>query len=265
MMMKRPSLIGILILVIGVLFLLEQLHVGINNQALLRPDVLWPLALAVVGLFGVVGNTSRRFPVWSVFALTLGLGLAVRNAGLWPSLNRTSSWNLFWGLFIVFVGLQMVLPKHWKKHRFVRSWSKSGDKRTFTIDATDYTGKKQHTVNRKWVGDLNVGQQPWVLKDLSLWNGVGDVRVNLNTARAESGTYHINIGGWIGDVRVLVPYGLPVHIVSDINIGDVKMFGESHSGMHPNVEYEDEEFEEADTKVFINIELKIGDVQIMKV
>lgn len=273
--MKRPSVIGILVLLIGVLFLLSELHVIAFSGRIFTAPVVWSLILALVGLFGLFGN-RHKISLFSLFLLVLGLVLAARNASLVTLLNRTSGWNLFWGLLIVFIGLELLLPRRWRRiHVSREKWAdhvhiSSGEKRT----SIRHGWKKSHwkdthdyrkTETRKWLGDLSLGQSPWVLRDMNLWNGIGDIRINLATAHMEAGTYHIALGGWIGDVRLLIPDGVGVEVSGSVHLGDVSVFGKQESGVNPLMEYTDENFQEANVKLYLDIDLKIGDVQILRV
>lgn len=119
--------------------------------------------------------------------------------------------------------------------------------------------------DHRWIGDLSIGRQPWVLKNLDLWNGIGDVRVNLATAHVEDGHYDIEIRGIIGDVRVLVPENLPVLVEAEVGVGDIEVFGEKHSGTKRFVSTEDPEYTTGNRQCRIAIYLRIGDVEVVRV
>jgi|GEM_PF-5354932 len=289
--MRRPSVLGIVIVTIGVLFLLSEFHLVSFDPAMFSSAVVWSLILALVGLSGVLGS-RKRLDLASLFIFLLGLLLALQNAHLVPLLERTSGWNLLWGLLIVYIGLEMLLPRRWRRHRKknhaqiagmgrakdkvtgwdVRDWYGSPPRGT---SGGDEDGKKRSrghrvmegvfTEAKKWIGDLSIGQYSWVLKDMSLWNGLGDIRLNLATAQMEPGTYHLSLGGWIGDVRLLVPQHVALHVSANVSLGDVTVFDERDSGMSSAVEYRDDDFDTADIKIHLDVNLKIGDVQIARV
>jgi lia operon protein LiaF len=54
-------------------------------------------------------------------------------------------------------------------------------------------------------------------------------------------------------------------IQSDIRIGNIDVFGEKNSGTSHHVVHEDPGFQTASTRVVIEIDLKIGDVQVVRV
>ncbi|MCL6445921.1 MAG: cell wall-active antibiotics response protein, partial [Alicyclobacillus sp.] len=128
-----------------------------------------------------------------------------------------------------------------------------------------WTKKRVHQT-RRVVGDLSIGQHPWVLKDMNLWNAIGDIRVNLATAHVEDGTYQLDVSGYIGDIRVLVPEGLSVDVTCSLKVGDVNVFGDRHSGMgHREVSFRDPDFDTAVKRVIIRVELIVGDVLVQRV
>jgi lia operon protein LiaF len=119
--------------------------------------------------------------------------------------------------------------------------------------------------DRRWIGDISVGRNAWTLQDMELWNYIGDVRVNFATAHVEDGTYDVKIGGWIGDVRVLVPSHLSVRVDASVGMGDLTVFNEDSSGTGRRVQFEDPAFSTEKKRIILRIDLKLGDVQVVRV
>lgn len=130
----------------------------------------------------------------------------------------------------------------------------------------DLSGWKPNpTGTRHWIGDVSLGSQPWVLEDLSVWNGIGDVRINLATAHLEDRSYTLAIEGWIGDIRVLVPGSITVCVDAAVGLGDVTVFEHAESGTSRQIHHEDPEFEQSERKIVLHLRLKIGDVKVVRV
>lgn len=147
------------------------------------------------------------------------------------------------------------------------SGTSDGTAHAYSSPRSGRRGKVKVKGERTWlvIGDLSYGRTPWVLKDMNIWNGIGDVRVNLATAHVEDATHILNIDGWIGDVRVLVPADLPVLVAADVAVGNVSVFGESHSGTGRSMQVEDATFASAVRRCRLDIHLRIGDIEVVRV
>jgi lia operon protein LiaF len=272
-MRSGRRLFGLLLVAGGVLYLLEQMNAFASLGLAVTPGVLWPLVLVVIGLYGLTYWQRGRIPWFSLFLVIYGGLLGVRNSHLVPPLLHVSTWSLFWCVALILLGMYLLIPRRsrWSRIKvhcrngvhavpledMAKSW-REWNWREWKRYKSDYA-------SWRWVGDISLGRQPWTLKDTELWNAVGDIRVNLTTAHIEDGTHHITIGGWIGDVRVLVPEGLAVTVHASVGLGDLNVFNDHHSGTGRKVHYVDPHFAEAAKRVVINVDLKIGDVQIIRV
>lgn len=256
--MRRGAGLGIIIVAIGVLYLLNATGVIHLTPVWWSWAVLWPLVLVLIGGSGLQDFRRGRIPIWSLFFVVLGLALSARATGFFPALMHIGGWNLFWALLIIFFGLNLLLPRRWRGSLVPVVVIRGGKSRHRDSDWSD---------RGTWrlIGDLSVGGHPWVLKDMELWNGVGDIRVNLATAHVEDGDYHIDIGGWIGDIRILVPSTLDVAIDAQVSIGDLVLFDEQHSGTGRHVHFEEPGYADSAHRLRISVALKIGDVKIVRV
>ena len=264
--------VGFVAVIIGILYLLQQMHIFPGWPQELRFDVLWPLILTLVGLSGV-GRSRRRIPWWPLYFTVLGLVWTAKNMKLWLPLHHLGGGTLIVGLGIIFFGLSLVVPGRFSVPMVRVHWS--GQPRSWTIRASrearwtrrnnrraaDPGAQRSHT----WFGDLSFGASPWVLKNMDVKTFAGNVRVNLATAQVDDGDHHINLNATFGDVRVLVPHGLPIHANVHVGVGDIQMFDDKQSGVPRQITYEEPGFAEAQRRVFITIDLSVGEVKLVRV
>jgi lia operon protein LiaF len=258
---------GLLLVLGGLLYLLDKLDLLQGWGLAFTPGVIWPLLLAFAGVSSLGrGIQYGKVPWFSIYLIVLGLLLALRNSHLVAALQNVGGWSLFWSLSIIFMGLSLLWPKRSRWPR-VRAHVNNN---TIDIGVDElvrgwraWKPNKQSTW--RWIGDISIGRQAWTLKDTDLWNAVGDVRVNLATAHVEDGTYRITVGGWVGDVRILVPESLAVSVNAYVGLGDMVLFEERQSGTGRRLHYVDPQFNQAARRVIIDIDLKIGDVQVVRV
>lgn len=252
----------------GALYLLSSLHMVNLPTALWTAHALWPLLLVAVGLGGAVKRRSghRQVSFYYLFLALFGLFLFLDDSQLIPALQRTSVSGVFWSLVLIGVGVEVFRPGR-RRHKTVKlevngesyevPWKEAvGDWKTW---------QPKQASNRHWIGDVSLGSQPWSMEDMDVWNGIGDVRINLATAHLEDRTYELQIDGWIGDVRILVPENLPVSVKASVSLGDLAVFHDAHTGTGRSVTYADPGYDQADRRVNITVSLKIGDVQIVRV
>jgi lia operon protein LiaF len=270
--------VGLFVIVAGILeFLLKSGVIPVTSVWMSGP-VLWPLLLVLIGMPGLFkflsGKQSRKFPFGSVFFIVEGLFLSLRASHHWMGLSQVGFWSLTGALIAVFVGFSLLFPKYGrfmdvivvsksrkKSWHSQKSWDSMKGKPTAQYDSYAKEPRRSLLI----LGDLSIGRNPWVLKDMRLWNGIGDIRVNLTTAHVENGTYKVEIHGWIGEVRVLVPEDLPVFIVANVSIGDILLFGEENAGTGRTAHHQDVEYATATRRCEIEIGLHIGEVEVVRV
>lgn len=272
--MRRGTLFGLVIFLLGILYLLVQMGAVHLNADFLSGPVLWPLLLVVIGLYGMTKRRRGRSGS-SVFLFVYGILLSLKDTRQFPWLNHIGGWSLFFGVVIVIIGISFLLPRRFR-FRIDPVVVIRGNRRDRTTDdhadgievkhSRRFRQSRRHG-GRDWrlIGDLSIGKSPWVLQDMNLWNGIGDIRVNLVNAHIDEGTYTIDVRGWIGEVRVLVPEGLSVCVDADVSVGNVEVFGESHAGTGRSVHLEDLGFAEANRRCVLRIDLNIGDVEVVRV
>lgn len=266
--LRTSSWIGLLLVICGLVYLLSEFHVLHLSSTFWSFDVLWPLFLIAIGLGGLRSFARGRIPFGAILLTLFGVFLFLHNSGINPVLAKTSVSGVFWATVFIFIGLRIFAPGQSRRHG--PSLTVDFDGKKHKVAWKDAIGdikgwKPGRTSNRHWIGDVSLGGQSWVLEDLDVWHGIGDVRINLATALLEDRTYHLRIEGWIGDIRVLVPANLPISADIVMNIGDVNVFEHAESGTGRAVHYVDPSYKDAVRRVHLDVELKIGDVQVVRV
>ncbi|WAH37785.1 cell wall-active antibiotics response protein LiaF [Alicyclobacillus dauci] len=273
--MRRSSLFGIVVVLVGLFYLLLRMQIIPVHTPWTSGSVLWPLLLVVAGLYGLVESRSKRVPWTAIFMILLGVGMSLKGTHLFPFLNVIGFWGLFFGLAIVLFGLSLIFPGRTWFGPIVVNVSNKGGSRSFDSNMSEDLAvsteldrrNRSDRIQTDWrlIGDLSIGRSPWVLRDMRLWNGIGDVRVNLATAHVEDGTYRLDVRGWIGDIRVLVPEDLPILVEADVSVGNVTIFGDAQTGTGRSVQLEDEMYASAARRCHLILGLRIGDVEVVRV
>lgn len=115
------------------------------------------------------------------------------------------------------------------------------------------------------LGDTNIGRQAWELRELVVRSGVGDVTVDLTRAAIPDREGRIDISGWVGDVEVLVPPGLGVRARGTVWVGGVRLLGRRAEGFFRDLEYTSSDFDTAEKRVVVDVNVGAGEVTVSRV
>ncbi|WP_258112619.1 cell wall-active antibiotics response protein LiaF [Alicyclobacillus sp. SP_1] len=296
--MRRGSRWGFLLLLIGILYFLAKLNVIHFGAIWLSGGVIWPGITALIGVYFAFEAKSIRNAVWPLYLFVLGVLLMVKDAHVSPVLSSIGSgWNLVWPLLLVFAGLDLVLPKRGggffvrvhmgdrstddgdgnsknpfdsRGNRYQRTWSRSfrGPRRRSWQNSKEYGRPPADYGARRWIGELMVGRSPWTLRSAEYWTGLGETRINLATAYIEDGDYVLDVSGWLGEIRILVPESLDVAVSATVGVGSIHLFADkenSHDGLGGKVVHEDPGYAQSSRRCRLNVNLHLGEVAIVRV
>lgn len=115
------------------------------------------------------------------------------------------------------------------------------------------------------IGNLYLTGSRWELKDMNIWHGIGDVKIDLSRALIHDGETVIMISGWIGDIDLYIPYDLDVSFMAHVNIGDIDVFGNKQGGLNRSVSLTTSGYHHANKKVRIIVTLLVGDIDMIYV
>jgi lia operon protein LiaF len=246
--------------------------------------IIWPVLRIVFGrVFLVVGDRRPRDRIWIGGSLGLRLIalwiLAGAAAELLHNLTRLPyDWGFvaYWTLPALLVGVGIILLLRPRS----RIW-------TFARRRHD-CGEGCDNVS-SLIGEIDIGRRPWDFQSpmrLDLW--IGDINVDLTTARLKPGLNYLYVTAWAGDVDIQAPDGIEVTAEAEVGAGQVDVFRQQRHGMGvgtkaarsadgmvsrgapaptpktaPEITPEaTPETETETTKLYIKVDLTFGDVRI---
>lgn len=115
------------------------------------------------------------------------------------------------------------------------------------------------------IGNLYLTGSRWELKDMNIWHGIGDVKIDLSRALIHEKETVIMISGWIGDIDLYIPYDLDVSFIANVNMGDIHVFGNKQGGLNRSISLTTSGFHQATKRVRIVVTLLIGDIDMIYV
>ena len=204
---------GILVYLAGVLVMpSEGKEQSLAEQVLAeRRERPWPLVgLAVAGI--ALAILLARAALWPTanagWILVLVVGLAI----LWASRSERRVGKILRALTILAVAALAVVIAALV---LAFSW--------FNVSLSDGVGDRAYTpVTAAAVAP-------------SYRLGVGDLRIDLSTITSGSSQLHVKARVGVGDLRVIVPQGVPVQIDAHAKVGDVRVLGNHDSGRNASL------------------------------
>lgn len=260
---------GFIILVIGVSFFLVNIgYLDMNVAQVIT--TYWPVIVIYYGLkhtfrgfvyfTKMLGNGRWRVSKLFWGLLTLAIGIVLQGNKLdYFQITASQFWSWLWPVLIIYFGLTLLFNR--KSNLVVIDMSKEENEVALSKKKKKRThGSKQ----KQLIGDINIGSTPWLLDDLDMWVGVGDISIDLTTAILKEGINNIDLSGWVGDIKVIVPNDVATEVNVDVKLGDVNIFNNRQSGTNRKVSYRSEDYEYAEKKILVSISMSIGDIKVKR-
>lgn len=231
MQTQNNRYIGLAIIVIGVIILINslQIHAFVSR-------FLLPVIFVAIGLHFY--RHHHRLLAGILFGLAIILFFKINIFGL-----------IVAGLFIYF-GYNM-LKKEDPDDEY-----QNGNEKTF------HTHQSVGNVKKSFIGEVHYTHARFDLEDLTIQQGIGDVKIDLTKAIIKDGETVIIVNGWVGDIDIYVPYDLNVSVDASVSFGDLKVLGQSEGGVNRNISIRTAQYKESSKKVKLILSLFIGDIDV---
>jgi lia operon protein LiaF len=115
---------------------------------------------------------------------------------------------------------------------------------------------------QKFIGDMFIDCKNVELHNMEVSAFIGDNEIKLHGGKLGPGLNRLVISGFVGDVRVLVPPDMPVFCTSSSFIGDVELLGRRSSGLGNTIDARTDNYDSAESKLYIAVNHFIGDVRV---
>ncbi|TMU88178.1 hypothetical protein FGG79_08765 [Bacillus sp. BHET2] len=263
---RKQWFFSFLLMAIGLLLLL--LNIGVISLEITQIFVnIIPILLLLLGLKWTLDSFLKKsFGKLLVGLFSLALGsLAILDKYGVVDFDYASWWKL-WPIFIIAIAINRGISKKPIKVSISNEYpyEKSSSKMTFE-DEKDASLKK-NKMNRGFiVGDIRFSEANWPLENMKLYNAIGDYYFDFSKAFIPEGETTIDIKGWIGDVKMIIPENVPVDITLNVQVGDVKLFEQKSADIRSELQYRSPEYEQAVKKIKLSVDVKIGSIRINRV
>lgn len=301
-MLTSRMFTGFMLIGIGAIFLASQLGLITLDPGELAATY-WPVALILFGLSGMFGHSGRsggssRF--WSGFLVLLGVFFLLNNLDL-IEMSLGDLIRMLIPVLIILYGIRMLMKPAREKTPQDHSYKYEYKYEYNPAMPGEATGKGEGAASvppppgaaahgdippppgqggaarsgGSWqadersgfFGDIYLGQDYWELKPMNVSHFFGDVIVDLTKARVPAGETKLHISSFIGDVKVFVPndLDLEVSVHTSSVIGDITIYRRRESGFLRSISEEPANYQLAEKRIRLEINLFFGDVNVQKV
>lgn len=178
--------------------------------------------------------------------------------------NQRLAAGLFFALAIIFFfkinifGLIIAILFIYFGYRLLKKNEEDNRERVHN-DAVFQT--EEANVKKSFIGEVHYTER-FELKDFSIQQAIGDVKIDLTKALVHEGETVIIVNGWVGSIDIYVPYDLPVFIDASVFFGELEIFDKHETGMNRHITTKSTQYDEAAKKVKIILSLFIGDIDV---
>ncbi|MEH6946786.1 cell wall-active antibiotics response protein LiaF [Bacillus sp. JJ634] len=119
----------------------------------------------------------------------------------------------------------------------------------------------------KWFGHQQTPNTVYEWNPVNIQTGFGDTIIDLSQTLLPKGDAVISIRCLVGNIQILVPYGVEVRVHHSVMAGRATIFNQAYEERIFNqiVSYQTEEFTEAKQKVHITTAVIVGDLEVRRV
>lgn len=186
--MRERTTVGIILVLLGIGFLLDQFGVISFNDLWI---VYWPLILIIIGGLGLLKRDSSK--IIASLLLILGILFQSRNLGF----IEVDIFKVFWPIALIAVGISIILPKNntVRKNRF-KNESEDYDRNINYKDIID-----EFVI----MGGIEISVKSQEFKGGKITAIMGGAEIDLREAKLYKNKAKININSLMGGIDIYVP------------------------------------------------------------
>ncbi|NEU31525.1 hypothetical protein GN156_12195 [bacterium LRH843] len=268
--MRKQTLFGIIIVIIGLNVLFQAMHFSSGS-------FVAPLVFFVLGVFFY----KRKHPFVSMIFVLISASI------FFDLILGMNFFGLLIAAIALYYGIRLVRQSNekdeesagkrqrWKitKKKRNREQSEQVEKENLVQIGRKANESFEHdrfermypTIRRSWIGDIHYTGEAFVLNDLTIWNGIGDVRLDLSKAIIPEGETVIVVQGIIGHIDFYVPDDLALSIQATSMIGETTLFHEKYGGLNKHLSIATKGYKTSPRRVKLVLSTYIGEVKVKEV
>jgi lia operon protein LiaF len=112
------------------------------------------------------------------------------------------------------------------------------------------------------VDSIRWGQEPWILRNISIWYVIGEFNMDLSLAILEQKETTVILQGVIGDVDIIVPEDIGVSVQASVMLGQIDVAMEKEAGLMNKLVWQSPNYNTCDHRVKLVLSYIVGDIDI---
>ncbi len=186
--------------------------------------------------------------------------------------------RIFWGLILVAIGAIFLADNmRWIEFdfsEFIGTWwpvvlvviggwmifERVRPERPEGFDFAKFTGREF----KKTFGDVHLRPVQVESGGLSVHEGIGEIQLNLRQTTLIPGENRVDCNLGIGDIKVMLPEGIPVSASAQVGVGDIEMLGDKRDGFGATLEHIDANYGTAEIRIKLFCKVGLGDIIVTK-
>jgi lia operon protein LiaF len=253
---RSVNQIAVAVILAGLGIILLLVNLGVISLEIKELFVVtYPFLLLV---YGLVALLKKQFG-WGLF-IGFFSSLLIMDRFHVIDFRFLDVWKL-WPLFLIYFGVSMLTGKR-KIHVIYRPDQPSG-KQLDSFPGSN--GSAMRKIRGASIGKVTFKEPNWAVEPMDLYNMIGEYFFDFSKGFIPDRETPIRVRGWVGEVKMLIPEGVPVEVNAVIGVGEVKLFDYAQEQIKHVIAYKSDDYEEAVRKLNITIELKIGSVRVDRV
>ncbi|MDV2686288.1 cell wall-active antibiotics response protein LiaF [Alkalihalophilus lindianensis] len=273
--MSKHKLIGIIIVIIGIWMLLNVLRFATGG-------LVAPLIFFFLGYYFY---QNKRKVIAAVFFIISG-------SILLDQLFQVNFVGLLLAILCFYYGWKLVRGSKKSKKRSIKEREKrlaalKGEEKlryatakeekdieepiNTTVSLVDVSSHAEDDIGyepiirKNFLGDIHYMDKQFELRDVTIWSGLGTVKMDLSKAIIPEGESIIIIQGVIGEINVYVPDDLAVAVQASSLAGEMTIFHEKHSGINQQINHAPASYKQSKRRVKLVLSMVLGEVTVRKI
>jgi predicted membrane protein len=162
----------------------------------------------------------------------------------------------FWPLILIAIGIKILMDRR----KGPPSINASPVSTSSLVTENNY--KAERISKNNVFGDVFLNIKSDKFSGGSVNNVFGDIRIDFSEAKPGTDAIKIFTSGVFGDITVITPAGIPLHVNANAVAGDIIIKGNKKDGLFPNVDFQDDNYEQSKNKITLQCSIVFGSIQV---
>ncbi|WP_426451516.1 cell wall-active antibiotics response protein LiaF [Paenibacillus sp. S-38] len=120
----------------------------------------------------------------------------------------------------------------------------------------------RHVRKQSLIESIRWGREPWILRNMSIWNVLGELQMDLSYAITEQKETTIVLQGVIADIDLIVPEDMGVTVTASVLFGQTSVGYDKEAGVLNKMVWQSPNYWTAERQLKLEISYIVADIDI---